>query len=157
MATPQLAITPALKRQLGLWLDEDLGRGDLSAVCLCCDVVEAHWVAKAPGVFAGGVLAAAVFQQLDAQVQVQQLVADGEPVVAGQRLLNLTGGAPALVGAERTALNLAMRLSGIATATAALVAELQGSGIQLADTRKTTPGLRALEKYAVRCGGINSP
>ena len=153
MATPQLAITPALKRQLGLWLDEDLGRGDLSAVCLCSDVVEAHWIAKAPGVFAGGVLAAAVFQQLDAQVQVQQLVADGEPVVAGQRLLNLTGGAPALVGAERTALNLAMRLSGIATATAALVAELQGSGIQLADTRKTTPGLRALEKYAVRCGG----
>ncbi|WP_296419139.1 carboxylating nicotinate-nucleotide diphosphorylase, partial [Vulcanococcus sp. DEBay_Sum22DG08_74] len=71
----------------------------------------------------------------------------------GQRLLNVEAEASALVAAERTALNLAMRLSGIATATARLVAELEGSGIQLADTRKTTPGLRVLEKYAVRCGG----
>jgi nicotinate-nucleotide pyrophosphorylase (carboxylating) len=73
--------------------------------------------------------------------------------VAGQRLLELEGGAAALVAGERTALNLAMRLSGIATATAALVAELEGTGVRLADTRKTTPGLRRLEKYAVRCGG----
>jgi len=73
--------------------------------------------------------------------------------VAGQRLLELEGGAAALVAGERTALNLAMRLSGIATATAALVDELEGTGVRLADTRKTTPGLRRLEKYAVRCGG----
>ena len=71
----------------------------------------------------------------------------------GQRLLELEGSAAALVAVERTALNLAMRLSGIATATAVLVAELAGTGVQLADTRKTTPGLRVLEKYAVRCGG----
>jgi nicotinate-nucleotide pyrophosphorylase (carboxylating) len=74
-------------------------------------------------------------------------------VRAGQRLLHLEGQAAALVAGERTALNLAMRLSGIATATAALVAELAGTGVRLADTRKTTPGLRLLEKYAVRCGG----
>jgi nicotinate-nucleotide pyrophosphorylase (carboxylating) len=74
-------------------------------------------------------------------------------VVAGQRLLELVGPAAALVAAERTALNLAMRLSGIATATAALVQALAGTGVRLADTRKTTPGLRVLEKYAVRCGG----
>jgi nicotinate-nucleotide pyrophosphorylase (carboxylating) len=74
-------------------------------------------------------------------------------VRAGQRLLELEGAAPALVAGERTALNLAMRLSGIASATARLVAELAGSGVALADTRKTTPGLRLLEKYAVRCGG----
>ena len=153
MATPHLAITPALKRQLALWLDEDIGRGDLSAACLGTKAVQAHWVAKADGVFAGGLLAAPLFRQLDDQVHVRQLVADGEPVRCGERLLELEGSAAALVGAERTALNLAMRLSGIATATAALVAQLEGSGVQLADTRKTTPGLRMLEKYAVRCGG----
>jgi nicotinate-nucleotide pyrophosphorylase (carboxylating) len=68
-------------------------------------------------------------------------------------LVELEGAAAALVAGERTALNLAMRLSGIATATADLVAELTGTGVRLADTRKTTPGLRRLEKYAVRCGG----
>ena len=72
---------------------------------------------------------------------------------AGDRLVELEGPAAVLVALERTALNLAMRLSGIATATAALVAELEGTGVVLADTRKTTPGLRELEKYAVRCGG----
>ncbi|MEB3177405.1 MAG: carboxylating nicotinate-nucleotide diphosphorylase [Synechococcus sp.] len=153
MAGPSLAITPALLRQLEQWLDEDLGRGDLSAACLSEAPVQAHWLAKAPGVFAGGALIAPLFAQLDRRVQVRPLVADGEPVQAGQRLLELEGPAPALVAGERTGLDLAMRLSGIATATAALVAQLQGTNVQLADTRKTTPGLRLLEKYAVRCGG----
>jgi nicotinate-nucleotide pyrophosphorylase (carboxylating) len=99
------------------------------------------------------VLVEPLFQLLDPAVTVQLLVADGETVVAGQTLLHLEGPAAALVAGERTALNLAMRLSGIATATAALVAELEGTGVILADTRKTTPGLRLLEKYAVRCGG----
>jgi nicotinate-nucleotide pyrophosphorylase (carboxylating) len=74
-------------------------------------------------------------------------------VEPGQRLLELEGTASALVAVERTALNLAMRLSGVATATAALVQQLEGTAVRLADTRKTTPGLRQLEKYAVRCGG----
>jgi nicotinate-nucleotide pyrophosphorylase (carboxylating) len=104
-------------------------------------------------VFCGGVLVEPLFQLLDPAVAVQLLVADGEPVRAGQRLVTLEGTAAALVAGERTALNLAMRLSGIATATAALVADLAGTGVRLADTRKTTPGLRRLEKYAVRCGG----
>ncbi|MGA0217004.1 MAG: carboxylating nicotinate-nucleotide diphosphorylase, partial [Vulcanococcus sp.] len=94
-----------------------------------------------------------VFRELDATGSVELLVADGDAVTPGQRLLNVEAEAAALVAAERTALNLAMRLSGIATATARLVAELEGSGVRLADTRKTTPGLRVLEKYAVRCGG----
>jgi nicotinate-nucleotide pyrophosphorylase (carboxylating) len=110
-------------------------------------------VAKAPGLFCGGVLVEPLFRLLDPAVQVRLLVGDGEPVVAGQRLVELEGAAAALVAGERTALNLAMRLSGIATATADLVAELTGTGVRLADTRKTTPGLRRLEKYAVRCGG----
>ena len=150
---PLLPFTPLLQQQLRGWLAEDLGRGDLTAPALAGARGRAHWIAKAEGVFCGGVLAEPVFRQLDGAVLVRQLVADGERVQLGQRLLELEGSAAALVAAERTALNLAMRLSGIATATAALVAQLAGSGVALADTRKTTPGLRLLEKYAVRCGG----
>ena len=94
-----------------------------------------------------------LFQRLDPEVSVRLLVEDGAAVASDARLLELEGAAEALVAGERTALNLAMRLSGIATATADLVAQLHGSGVRLADTRKTTPGLRLLEKYAVRCGG----
>ena len=150
---PLLPFTPVLQQQLRDWLAEDLGRGDLTAPALAGARGRAHWVAKAEGVFCGGVLAEPVFRLLDGAVLVRQLVADGEPVQPGQRLLELEGSAAALVAAERTALNLAMRLSGIATATAELVAQLAGTGVALADTRKTTPGLRLLEKYAVRCGG----
>ena len=153
VAIPPLAMTPALQQHLQAWLQEDLGRGDLSAAALHGCRGQAHWVAKADGVFCGGQLAAAVFGLMDSGVTAQVLVNDGEAISAGTRLLELEGPAAALVGAERTALNLAMRLSGIATATAALASQLQGTGVQLVDTRKTTPGLRLLEKYAVRCGG----
>jgi len=153
MTVPALPLTPALESQLRAWLNEDLGRGDLTAPALAGARGQAFWLAKAPGVFCGGVLVEPLFRCLDPAVAVRVLVADGEPVAAGQRLLELQGTAAALVAGERTALNLAMRLSGIATATAALVAQLAGSGVRLADTRKTTPGLRLLEKYAVRCGG----
>jgi nicotinate-nucleotide pyrophosphorylase (carboxylating) len=153
MPAAHLPFTPELELQLRAWLAEDIGRGDLTAAALAGRPARAHWLAKAPGVFCGGVLLEPLFRLLDPALRLQLLVVDGEPVVAGQRLLELEGGAAALVAGERTALNLAMRLSGIATATAALVAELEGTGVRLADTRKTTPGLRWLEKYAVRCGG----
>jgi nicotinate-nucleotide pyrophosphorylase (carboxylating) len=153
MASPHLPLTPGLEAQLRAWLAEDIGRGDLTAPALAGRRAQAHWLSKADGVVCGGPLALALFGLLDPQLQGRLLVADGEPVAAGQRLLELSGDAAALVAAERTALNLVMRLSGIATATAALVAQLAGSGVRLADTRKTTPGLRVLEKYAVRCGG----
>ena len=153
MPAAHLPFTPELELQLRAWLAEDLGRGDLTAPALAGRSGRAHWLAKANGVFSGGVLVEPLFRLLDPGVQVRVLVGDGEPVMAGQRLLELEGSAVALVAGERTALNLAMRLSGIATATAALVAELEGTGVRLADTRKTTPGLRRLEKYAVRCGG----
>jgi nicotinate-nucleotide pyrophosphorylase (carboxylating) len=148
-----LPCTPALLAALDRWLDEDLGRGDLTAAALLGRRGRAHWLSRQAGVFCGGVLVAPLFQRLDPQLNVRLLVADGDRVTQGQRLLELEGAAEALVAGERTALNLAMRLSGIATATAALVAELAGTGVALADTRKTTPGLRVLEKYAVRCGG----
>ena len=153
MADHSLVLTPQLRQQLADWLAEDLGRGDLSAPALAGAQGQARWIAKAAGVFCGGVLVAPLFALLDSAVSVRLLVQDGEPVEAGQCLLDLQGPAAALVAGERTALNLAMRLSGIATATAALVARLAGTGVALADTRKTTPGLRVLEKYAVRCGG----
>ena len=155
-ASFSLMITPQLRRLLGEWLQEDLGRGDLSAAALRGRQGQAHWIAKADGVFCGGVLLEPLLRELepaDSTWTLRLLVADGAVVKAGDCLLELEGPAALLVALERTALNLAMRLSGIATATAALVAELQGTGVALADTRKTTPGLRVLEKYAVRCGG----
>ena len=149
----QLSLTPQLRAQLEAWLIEDIGRGDLTAAALQGITARAHWVAKAEGLFCGGVLLEPLLQLLDPRGQVRLLVAEGERVSPGQRLLALEGQAAALVAVERTALNLAMRLSGIATATSALVSRLAGTGVRLADTRKTTPGLRGLEKYAVRCGG----
>ena len=153
MSAASLSLTPALQQQLRDWLQEDIGRGDLSAAALPSGRCRAHWISKASGVFCGGALLDAVFRELDPAASVQLLVADGEAVSPGQHLLNLEAEASALVAAERTALNLAMRLSGIASATARLVVQLEGTGVALADTRKTTPGLRVLEKYAVRCGG----
>jgi nicotinate-nucleotide pyrophosphorylase (carboxylating) len=153
MPGPHLPVSPALEAQLRAWRAEDIGRGDLTASALLGRRAEAHWIAKAEGVLCGAPLALALFRLLDPQLEGRLLVADGAPVATGQRLLELRGDAAALVAAERTALNLVMRLSGIATATAALVGQLAGSGVRLADTRKTTPGLRVLEKYAVRCGG----
>ena len=145
--------SPALTAALEAWLAEDIGRGDLTAAALQGQQGQAHWVAKQPGRFCGGPLVQRLFQRLDPGVSLRLLRQDGDAVEAGDCLLELQGPAMALVAGERTALNLAMRLSGIATATAALVAQLEGTGVRLADTRKTTPGLRLLEKYAVRCGG----
>jgi len=148
-----LALTPQLRAQLQAWLMEDIGRGDLTAAALQGRRARAHWISKADGVFCGGVLLEPLLHGLDPNGQVRLLVMEGDRVSRGQRLLQLEAEAQALVAVERTALNLAMRLSGIATATAALVSQLAGTGVRLADTRKTTPGLRVLEKYAVRCGG----
>ena len=145
--------SPALTAALEAWLAEDIGRGDLTAAALQGQQGQAHWVAKQPGRFCGGPLVQRLFQRLDPGVSLRLLRQDGDAVEVGDCLLELQGPATALVAGERTALNLAMRLSGIATATAALVAQLEGTGVRLADTRKTTPGLRLLEKYAVRCGG----
>ncbi|AHF64868.1 nicotinate-nucleotide pyrophosphorylase [Synechococcus sp. WH 8109] len=145
--------SPTLTAALEAWLAEDIGRGDLTAAALQGQQGQAHWVAKQPGRFCGGPLVQRLFQRLDPGVSFRLLLQDGDAVEAGDCLLELRGAATALVAGERTALNLAMRLSGIATATAALVAQLEGTGVRLADTRKTTPGLRLLEKYAVRCGG----
>ncbi len=121
----------------------------------------ADLVARADGVVAGLPVAAAVFELVgraaaDATgdpVRVDLRAADGDPVRRGDVLATVTGPTRALLSAERTALNLLCHLSGVATTTAAWVAAVRGSGATVRDTRKTLPGLRALEKYAVRCGG----
>ena len=110
-------------------------------------------VARADGVVAGLPVAAAVFAAVDPAVTVRAAVRDGDRVRRGDVLATVTGRTRSLLTAERTALNLLCHLSGVATATAAWVDALAGSGARVRDTRKTTPGLRALEKYAVRAGG----
>jgi nicotinate-nucleotide pyrophosphorylase (carboxylating) len=110
-------------------------------------------VARAPGVVAGLPVAAAVFAAVDPAVRVQLAARDGDRVRRGAVLATVTGPTRSLLTAERTALNLLCHLSGVATATARWVDAVAGTGAAIRDTRKTTPGLRALEKYAVRRGG----
>jgi nicotinate-nucleotide pyrophosphorylase (carboxylating) len=114
---------------------------------------EGAFEARAPGLLAGGPLIARVLSTLDPAVAVELLVGDGERVAAGQVFARARGPVRALLGGERTVLNLVARLSGIATLTARYVEAVAGTGCRIADTRKTTPGLRVLEKYAVRAGG----
>ncbi len=144
--------SPKINEFLDSWLDEDIGRGDLSSLSLEKNG-SAYWVAKQSGVFCGGTLVKRIFQRLDKCIEINLLQKEGASFQIGQRLLEIQGPTASLVSGERTALNLAMRLSGIATVTASLVKELEGTKIHLADTRKTTPGLRIFEKYAFRCGG----
>ncbi|WP_448614366.1 carboxylating nicotinate-nucleotide diphosphorylase [Modestobacter sp. URMC 112] len=113
----------------------------------------ADLVARAPGVVAGLPLAARVIGRLAPDATVTAAAADGDRVGRGDVLLTVTGPVRALLAAERSALNIASRASGIATATRAWVDAVAGTGAVVLDTRKTTPGLRPLEKYAVRCGG----
>jgi len=110
-------------------------------------------VARTPGVVAGLPVAEAVFWLLSAEVECVPLAADGDRVAAGQSLLTVSGPVSPILTAERTALNLLCHLSGIATLTRLWVDAVAGTGAVIRDTRKTLPGLRALEKYAVRCGG----
>lgn len=144
-------------------LDEDLGpepgRDLTTQSTVPADLIgTAHLVARAAGVVAGLPVVAEVLAQVAARFDlpaptVDQLVADGSRVTPGEVLAVLTGPVQVLLIAERTALNLASRASGVATHTRRWADALDGSGAQVLDTRKTTPGLRELEKYAVRCGG----
>ena len=137
-------------------LREDLGRaGDLTtdAVVPAEAEAEAAIVVRREGRVAGSEVAARVFRILDPAVETDILVDDGVDAVSGDPLVRLRGPARAILTGERTALNILGRLCGIATLTRAYVRAVEGTGAQVVCTRKTTPGLRALEKYAVRCGG----
>jgi len=135
-------------------LAEDLGAGDWTTECTVPAglEVEAHIVAKSPGVIAGRAIAECVFMRLAPTCRVAG-VADGARVGRGDVVLRVHGPARALLSGERVALNFLQRLSGIATLTAEFVDAVRGTGAAISDTRKTTPLLRAVEKYAVLCGG----
>ena len=145
--------SPKLHKILDTWIEEDLGDGDLTRFVLNDRSASAHWIAKEDGTFCGGDLIKLIFQKIDPQVNIQLLIKDGQKFKKNQRLLELEGPSSSLVAGERVSLNVAMHLSGIATSTALLVTKLSGSKVKLADTRKTTPGLRIFEKYAFSCGG----
>ena len=145
--------SPKLHKILDAWIEEDLGDGDLTRFVLNNKSASANWISKGDGTFCGGDLVKLIFQKIDPHVDIQLLIGDGQKFKKNQRLLELQGPAAALVAGERVTLNVAMHLSGIATSTALLVTKLSGSNLQLADTRKTTPGIRIFEKYAFRCGG----
>ncbi len=137
-------------------LVEDLGRaGDLTTdtIVPADAVATARVVARREGRIAGLRVACSAFRMIDDEVAVEFSVSDGDDIAAGATLAVVTGPARAVLTAERTALNLLGRLSGIATLTRDLVRAVEGTRATVVETRKTTPGLRVLEKYAVRCGG----
>lgn len=145
----------ALFSQIGAFLQEDLGRGDITtqSAVMRQQHARGRFLAKEPMVVAGLEAAEAVFSTLDSQQQIEAFVSDGDEVEAGKVIARTSGFADVLLGGERLALNLLQRLSGIATLTRQFVRAVEGTNAQIVDTRKTTPGLRMLEKYAVLAGG----
>ncbi|OLO04844.1 nicotinate-nucleotide diphosphorylase (carboxylating) [Salinicola socius] len=145
----------ALDARLRDFLAEDIGHVDLTATLMVdeASIGQFEMRAREPMTIAGLAVAARVFSLYDARIEIERLAVDGQTVSEGITLMRLQGPARSLLTAERTALNLIQHLSGIATLTAQYVERIAGTGAQLVDTRKTTPGLRALEKHAVACGG----
>ena len=136
-------------------LDEDIGAGDVTTLATVPESARAVALMRAREILvpAGLDLAEAAFRALSTEAQVTRMAQDGSRVAAGMALLRIEGPARALLSAERVALNFVQRLSGIATLTAQFVDAVKGTGARVLDTRKTTPGWRRLEKYAVACGG----
>ncbi|RKP44152.1 carboxylating nicotinate-nucleotide diphosphorylase [Trinickia fusca] len=145
----------SIERTIDLWLAEDIGHGDLTAQSMLDpdQTAEFYMNAREELVVAGIDVAASIFGRYDRTLDVKTHVRDGTRVAAGTRLLSVSGCARSVLTAERTALNIVQRLSGIATETARYVAKIEGTGVKLLDSRKTTPGMRMLEKHAVTCGG----
>ena len=138
------------------WLLEDIGRGDFTVQGLFQGKTETNkaiWIMKEDGVVAGLPIAARVFELLDKEAKFTPAVQEGDFCQSGMKIASIQGSREALLTGERVALNLAMCLSGIATATHSYVEKISDLPARLVDTRKTTPGLRVLEKYATRVGG----
>ncbi|WP_245263315.1 carboxylating nicotinate-nucleotide diphosphorylase [Azorhizobium doebereinerae] len=144
-----------IDRLIDLWLAEDIGYCDLTVQVMIEPDEQGHFYmnAREPMTIAGIDIAAAVFARYDRRLEVETKVKDGDVVGKGAILLTVRGPARGILTAERTALNIVQRMSGIATETAKYVAAVAGTKARLIDTRKTTPGLRMVEKHAVTCGG----
>ena len=136
-------------------LSEDIGTGDVTTnACIPADAVSTgKFIAKEPGVICGVGVVLRVFALLDKHVKIDPCVDDGDAVEPGDVIATITGPSRSILTGERTALNLLQYLSGVATKTAEAVKHVAGTNAQITDTRKVLPGLRALSKYAVRCGG----
>jgi nicotinate-nucleotide pyrophosphorylase (carboxylating) len=145
----------AIRRVVDAALEEDAPWGDITSELFvpAGAVATAELNAREPGVFAGAAVVVATFAAVSAEVIVDMRIADGDRFEAGDVIAVISGPARAVLRGERIALNLVQRMSGIATLTAHFVAEVTGTTAHVVDTRKTTPGLRALERHAVRCGG----
>jgi nicotinate-nucleotide pyrophosphorylase (carboxylating) len=144
-----------IRNAVRLALAEDLGAGDVTTLATVPETALASAVMRARErvVIAGTGLAVAAFRELSSEVQVETVARDGQIATAGESILSLSGPARPILSAERVALNFIQRLSGVATLTAQFVEAVRGTRAQILDTRKTTPGWRRLEKYAVTCGG----
>ncbi len=150
-----MPLTPEVNDLIDRAIQEDLSIGDATTDALVPNdlLATATLHAKSPGVLCGGEVAAAVFHRIDPDLNVELALADGATMERGSVILRVSGSAANMLKAERTALNFLQHLSGIATATATYVEAVNGTDAQIIDTRKTIPGLRSLEKYAVRAGG----
>jgi len=144
-----------LDRFLMASINEDVGTGDITTIACVPEtaVSKGFFIAKEPGVISGIGLLDRIFKLFDDAVCVTPLVSDGDTVMTGDIIAEISGPSGAILTGERTALNLLQHMSGIATKTAEAVREVKGTKTKILDTRKTTPGLRALDKYAVKCGG----
>ena len=144
-----------IRRAVRAALAEDVGRGDVTTLATVPSGAQsvALMRAREPLVVAGLALAERAFRALSPKIQIQEFVRDGQRAKAGDTLLKISGASRAILSAERVALNFVQRLSGVATVTAHFADAVRGTGAKILDTRKTTPGWRRLEKYAVACGG----
>jgi nicotinate-nucleotide pyrophosphorylase (carboxylating) len=137
------------------FLKEDIGEGDVTTNAIVPEnhTSKAIVMAKAEGIVAGHIFAQEIFRFLDRAIDYQELKPDGDRIMTGDRLAAIAGKSRAILTGERVALNLLQRLSGIATCTRSFVEAVEGTGVKILDTRKTSPGLRMMEKYAVKMGG----
>ena len=151
---PTILPQHSIQQQVRLALEEDIGTGDITAELIPGDKqVNGFVVCRETAVLCGQAWFDDVFQQLNSQIKISWHFADGDQLNANDRVCSITGNARAILSGERTALNFLQTLSGVATTTARYVEQLAGTNCKLLDTRKTIPGLRLAEKYAVSCGG----
>jgi nicotinate-nucleotide pyrophosphorylase (carboxylating) len=148
-------IDEQIDKIVSLALDEDTGQGDVTSEILIPPALTGRGIilVKAEGVLAGVSVAERIFRKVDPLLEFETVIKDGAKVKRGDIVATVSGRVISILKAERVALNFLQRLSGVATQTAQYVGKVSGTGVDIADTRKTTPGMRLLEKYAVRMGG----
>ena len=145
--------SPSISKIIDYWIEEDIRQGDLTQYAITKKNGKANWISKEEGIFCGVSIIKKIFNKIDKNIEYKFFINDGEEFLKNQKLLELHGPSRSLLASERITLNISMHLSGISTHTKKITDILKGSSINLADTRKTTPGLRIFEKYAFKCGG----